>query len=140
MNEGRPGVGPATGAGGQENADEPGSAFPRPGGTASTGALHDAIVLAGGRASRLDGAAKPALVSDGVPLLHLALDAAGGARRTAVVGPDDLAAPIAAHPTAHRTVLTREDPPFGGPAAAIAAALKTLTPHPHHPPHSPPPQ
>lgn len=87
---------------------------------------YDAIVLAGGRASRLDGAAKPGLLSDGVPLLHLALDAAGDARRIAVVGPDDLAAAIAPHPAAPRTLLTREDPPFGGPVAGIAAGLAAL--------------
>ncbi|GAB3162627.1 hypothetical protein GCM10027059_15680 [Myceligenerans halotolerans] len=89
---------------------------------------YDAIVLAGGRASRLGGATKPGLLSGGVPLLHLALDAAQGARRIAVVGPDDLAGVIAAHPAAPRTVLTREDPPFGGPVAGIAAAFDALVP------------
>lgn len=89
---------------------------------------HDAIVLAGGRASRLDGAAKPGLLSGGVPLLHLSLDAAAGAHRIAVVGPDDLAEVIDTHPAAARTVLTRENPPFGGPVAGIAAAFAALAP------------
>lgn len=89
---------------------------------------YDAVVLAGGRASRLDGVAKAGLVSQaGVPLLHLTLDAAAGAHRIAVVGPEDLTAPIAAHPAATRTLLTREDPPFAGPVAGIAAGLAALT-------------
>ncbi|WP_307865036.1 molybdenum cofactor guanylyltransferase [Myceligenerans salitolerans] len=100
------------------------------GSTRATGSAvepHDAIVLAGGRATRLGGAAKPELRSrDGVPLLHLALDAAGDARRIAVVGPDDLTGTVAAHPAAPRTLLTREDPPFGGPVAAIAAGFAAL--------------
>ncbi|MBE1876959.1 molybdenum cofactor guanylyltransferase [Myceligenerans pegani] len=101
---------------------------PAPGSGSALGP-YDAIVLAGGRASRLGGVAKPGLLSDdGVPLLHLALDAAGDARRIAVVGPDDLADAVAAHPAAPRTMLTREDPPYGGPVAGIAAGLAALMP------------
>ncbi|WP_307816038.1 NTP transferase domain-containing protein [Myceligenerans indicum] len=103
-------------------------------------ACYDTVVLAGGRASRLDGTAKPGLLSGGgVPLLHLALDAAAGARRIAVVGPADLAEAIAAHPAASRSVLTREDPPFGGPVAAIAAGLAALAPPARRAPADPPP-
>lgn len=78
----------------------------------------DALVLAGGRASRL-GTPKPGLVVAGRPLLDHALAATAGARATVVVGPDELAAP-------HRYALTREDPPFGGPVAGIAAGLAAL--------------
>ncbi|MEX8034094.1 molybdenum cofactor guanylyltransferase [Microbacterium sp. 20-116] len=77
----------------------------------------DAILLAGGRASRLDGATKPMLRVGGRTLLHTAVDAvrAAGARRVVVVAPvlDD----------ALEVTWTREDPPFGGPVAAIVAAL-----------------
>ncbi|MBD8078706.1 molybdenum cofactor guanylyltransferase [Cellulosimicrobium arenosum] len=78
----------------------------------------DAVVLAGGRASRL-GTPKPGLVVAGRPLLDHALAATSGARARVVVGPDDLADP-------ERYALTREDPPFGGPVAGIAAGLAAL--------------
>lgn len=79
--------------------------------------VFDAVVLAGGRASRL-GTPKPGLVVAGRPLLEHALAAASAARATVVVGPDELADA--------RYALTREDPPFGGPAAGIAAGLAAL--------------
>ncbi|SDL65828.1 Molybdopterin-guanine dinucleotide biosynthesis protein A [Arthrobacter sp. ov407] len=79
----------------------------------------DAIILAGGRSSRLGGVPKSGLVYDGATLLELSLRAAGAAGRTVVVGPDLGDLP--------RGVLTcREDPPFAGPAAAIAAGLAAL--------------
>jgi molybdopterin-guanine dinucleotide biosynthesis protein A len=78
----------------------------------------DAVVLAGGRARRL-GTPKPGLVVAGRRLLDHALAATSGARATVVVGPDDLADP-------GRYALTREEPPFGGPVAGIAAGLAAL--------------
>ena len=81
--------------------------------------IFDAIVLAGGRASRLDGESKADLVVGGRSLLSLALDAAAGARRIVVVGiPSSV-------PTG--VLVTRESPIFGGPAAAIAAGLTSLS-------------
>jgi molybdopterin-guanine dinucleotide biosynthesis protein A len=74
-----------------------------------------AIVLAGGRARRLGGVDKTALVLDGATLLARAVAAAHAVgARPVVVGPErpGLAAEW-----------VREDPPFGGPVAAIAAAL-----------------
>lgn len=77
----------------------------------------DAIILAGGRASRLGGADKPALVIGGRTLLDHAIDAASGARRTIVVGP----------PREIDGVETvREDPPYGGPVAALETALSLI--------------
>lgn len=79
----------------------------------------DAIILAGGRSSRLGGVPKSGLVYDGATLLERSLRAAGAAGRTVVVGPDPGDLPGG--------VLTcREDPPFAGPAAAIAAGLAAL--------------
>ncbi|MFE4541354.1 molybdenum cofactor guanylyltransferase [Arthrobacter sp. NPDC056727] len=79
----------------------------------------DAIILAGGRSSRLGGSPKSALMFDGATLLERSLAAAAGARRTVVVGPEAAGLPAG--------VLTcREDPPFAGPAAAIAAGLDAL--------------
>jgi molybdopterin-guanine dinucleotide biosynthesis protein A len=79
----------------------------------------DAIILAGGRSSRLGGVPKSGLIYDGATLLERSLRAAGAAARTVVVGPDPGDLP--------EGVLTcREDPPFAGPAAAIAAGLAEL--------------
>ncbi|MGO4806268.1 molybdenum cofactor guanylyltransferase [Arthrobacter sp. 2MCAF15] len=79
----------------------------------------DAIILAGGRSSRLGGVPKSRLVYDGATLLERSLGAAGGAGRAVVVGPDPGNLPDG--------VLTcREEPPFAGPAAAIAAGLDAL--------------
>jgi molybdopterin-guanine dinucleotide biosynthesis protein A len=77
----------------------------------------DAIVLAGGRAARLGGARKPLLEVDGTSLLGRTVAAArsAGAGRIIVVGERMLEDPS--------LVWVREDPPFGGPVAAIIAAL-----------------
>lgn len=77
----------------------------------------DAILLAGGRGSRVGGAVKPLFEVDGSTLLRSAVAAVRrqGAARVIVAGPvldDGLDA---------RWV--REDPPFGGPVAGILAAL-----------------
>ena len=77
----------------------------------------DAVVLAGGRSSRM-GVAKSGLVFEGRPLVEVAVAAARGARRTVVVGPSGVA------PAAVLTA--REDPPWGGPAAALGAGLDRL--------------
>lgn len=77
--------------------------------------MYDAIVLAGGRARRLDGAPKPQLLVAGRRLLDRVLDAVPDAVRIVVVGPEQAAA---------RPVLwCREEPPGGGPVAALAAGL-----------------
>jgi len=77
----------------------------------------DAILLAGGRASRVGGAVKSLFEVNGTSLLRSAVDAvrARGARRIVVAAPvldDDL-----------DVTWVREDPPFGGPVAGIVAAL-----------------
>ncbi|GAA3341268.1 hypothetical protein GCM10017714_24570 [Curtobacterium pusillum] len=79
----------------------------------------DAVLLAGGRARRLQGIDKAMLVVDGRVLLAHALDAVGTARRRVVVGPfrDGF-------PTDVRWA--REHPPFGGPVTALAAGLEAL--------------
>ncbi|MFI2472481.1 NTP transferase domain-containing protein [Nocardia xishanensis] len=79
----------------------------------------DAIVLAGGRASRMGGVDKPAIVIGGRSMLDAALAAVAGRGRTVVVGP-------------HRPELNpeirqvREVPPGSGPVAAIDAGLRAL--------------
>ncbi len=77
----------------------------------------DAILLAGGRGSRLGGAVKPLLELDGVTLLQRAVTAAtdAGARRVTVVAAV-LDPALAVH-------WVREDPPYSGPAAAVVEAL-----------------
>ena len=80
----------------------------------------DAIVLAGGRSSRLDSAPKAEFTVDGVTLLDRTLAAVGGARRIVVVGPEP------GRPLPDAVLLARENPPFSGPVAAIAAGLDAL--------------
>lgn len=82
-----------------------------------------AVILAGGRASRLDHIAKPWLHQGGITLLQRAVDAArgAGAVRPVVVG-----APL--EPLPAEVDWLREEPPFGGPAAAVVAGLAALDP------------
>lgn len=79
----------------------------------------DAVVLAGGRGSRLGGPSKPEVLVAGRALLDHALVAVADASHVVVVGPPAVARPGAV------TVL--EDPPGGGPVAGLAAGLAALT-------------
>lgn len=79
----------------------------------------DAVILAGGRSSRLGGIPKQDLRYDGDSLLRRSAAAAGGARAAVVVGPDAREVPAG-------FLRCREEPPFAGPAAAIAAGLAAL--------------
>lgn len=79
----------------------------------------DAVVLAGGSARRLGGVDKPALEVAGTTLLDRALRAVDGAGTVVLVGP-----PRALPP---HVVQVREDPPGGGPAAALGAGLGAVT-------------
>ena len=78
-------------------------------------APYDAVVLAGGSARRLGGIDKPALLVGEQSLLDRVLTAVADASVTVVVGPR--------RTTVREVVWTREDPPGGGPVAALAAAL-----------------
>lgn len=78
-----------------------------------------AILLAGGRARRVDGAAKPLFEVGGTTLLQRALNAVAGCEPVTVV-----ADPV---PGVNGASWVREDPPFGGPAAAVSAALASWT-------------
>ena len=84
-----------------------------------TAAPHwDALVVAGGRASRLGGIDKTALLWHGRSLLDGVLAAVAGAGRVCVVGSDaDLPADV---------LRAMERPRWGGPAAAIVAGLQAL--------------
>jgi molybdenum cofactor guanylyltransferase len=83
-----------------------------------------ALVLAGGRARRLGGVAKPALEVGGRALLDRVLGAVTDAAPVVVVGPrggpglGDLPA----------VVWTREDPPASGPVPALRAGLAAVPP------------
>jgi molybdopterin-guanine dinucleotide biosynthesis protein A len=85
------------------------------GAAATVAGVFDAIILAGGSAHRLDGTDKPGIEVGGVSLLDRVIAAANGAERVVVVGPQ--------RPTGEKVLWTREEPPGGGPVAAIAAAL-----------------
>ncbi|WP_427016513.1 molybdenum cofactor guanylyltransferase [Pseudarthrobacter sp. P1] len=97
-----------------------------------------AIVLAGGRSSRLGGVSKAALEYDGEALLartvaavRSVLERPGCRVPMAVVGPEAEAAALLE--TVPGALLVREDPPFAGPAAAIAAGLAALPPQDREP-------
>ncbi|MFF5919394.1 NTP transferase domain-containing protein [Streptomyces flavochromogenes] len=77
---------------------------------------HDAVVLAGGAAQRLGSADKPGVRVGGRALLDRVLAASRGADRTVVVGDS--------RPTVRPVRWTREDPPGGGPLAALGAGVR----------------
>ncbi len=76
---------------------------------------YDAVVLTGGRASRLGGVAKPNLRIGGSTLAERVLAAVRDADRSIVVGPSVRDVPV--------DLVTREEPPGGGPVAALVAGL-----------------
>ncbi|MBA2772832.1 MAG: molybdenum cofactor guanylyltransferase [Nocardioidaceae bacterium] len=76
---------------------------------------YDAVVVAGGRATRLGGVDKGQLEVGGVSLLSRALNAVAAAHHTVVVG--------GARPLPGHVVGTSEVPPGGGPVAALATGL-----------------
>ena len=76
---------------------------------------YTAVVLAGGRAARLGGQAKPQLQVGGRTMLAAVLDAVADAEERIVVGPRQ--------PAPDDVVLVREEPPGGGPVAALRAGL-----------------
>ncbi|WP_328938131.1 molybdenum cofactor guanylyltransferase [Streptomyces tauricus] len=104
-------------------AFEPPSAPGSPAAFGSSGALgtdgHDAVVLAGGAARRLGGADKPGVRVGGRALLDRVLAACSGAAVTVVVAEP--------RPTARPVEWAREDPPGGGPLAALDAGLRYTT-------------
>jgi molybdopterin-guanine dinucleotide biosynthesis protein A len=77
-----------------------------------------AVVLAGGRAARLGGQAKPQLDVGGRTMLAAVLAACAGAATRIVVGPPQ--------PVADGVVVLREQPPGGGPVAAMRAGLAVV--------------
>jgi molybdopterin-guanine dinucleotide biosynthesis protein A len=82
--------------------------------------VFDAVVLAGGRATRLGGADKASLEVDGAPLLEWALSAVADARTVVVVGD--------CVPTSREVLWVRESPRYGGPVAATYAGAAMLGP------------
>jgi molybdopterin-guanine dinucleotide biosynthesis protein A len=89
--------------------------------------VFDAVVLAGGRASRLGGFPKPTLRFGGATLLEHALGAVDQARAVAVVGPETSAVVVQPPPDGDgRLRWTLESPRFAGPVAALAAGLAAL--------------
>ncbi|MYX28406.1 NTP transferase domain-containing protein [Streptomyces sp. SID8381] len=81
--------------------------------------VYDAVVLAGGAARRLGGADKPGVRVGGRALLDRVLGACADARTTVVVADP--------RPTARPVRWAREEPPGGGPLAALEAGLRHTT-------------
>ncbi|MFD7323063.1 DUF6457 domain-containing protein [Streptomyces sp. NPDC059875] len=80
--------------------------------------VYDAIVLAGGAAKRLGGADKPGVRVGGRALLDRVLAGCRGAGRTVVVG--------GRRATVRPVVWAREEPPGGGPLAAVDAGVREV--------------
>ncbi|QIG45039.1 NTP transferase domain-containing protein [Nocardioides anomalus] len=78
-----------------------------------------AVVLAGGTAARLGGADKASVERQGRTLLVWALDAVAEADEVVVVGD-----PV---PTGRPVTFVREDPPYGGPVAALLTGRDALS-------------
>jgi len=76
------------------------------------------VVLTGGRATRMGGAAKPALLVGGAPIAARVLAAVADADRSVLVGE-----PV---PGVRVDVVTREEPAGGGPVAGLAAGLAAV--------------
>ncbi|MCL2090826.1 MAG: NTP transferase domain-containing protein [Micrococcales bacterium] len=87
-----------------------------------------AVVLTGGRARRLGGMAKADIVVGGRTLLTSTYAACRdlGAQVVVVVGPEPDEPPGLGPDGGPRLVWTREDPPFAGPARAVAAGVAAL--------------
>lgn len=77
----------------------------------------DAVILAGGRGSRLGGVSKADLRVGGRRVLDVVLEAVAGARTCVVVGQVSVPEPV---------LVTVEDPPGTGPAAGIVAGLEAI--------------
>nr|BFE64188.1 hypothetical protein GCM10020063_087140 [Dactylosporangium thailandense] len=82
-----------------------------------------AVILAGGRASRLHGRDKPMIAVGGVPMLTRVVRAVVevGAAPVVVVGPDRDEMPAGVR-------VVREEPAGGGPVAAAAAGMAAIEP------------
>ena len=91
---------------------------------AGTTTGYAAVVLAGGTAARLGGADKAGVELAGRTLLEHVLAAVAGATETVVVGEQV--------PTSRPVTFTREDPPYGGPAAGLLAGREALASTPDH--------
>jgi len=109
-----------SGTEGTERGDAAGGA-PSADGTDADAPSLGAIVLAGGRGTRLGGIDKAAVELAGERLVDRVVAAARacGADPVVVVGPNRPAPP--------GVVVVREDPPFAGPLAALAAGLDALS-------------
>ena len=77
-----------------------------------------AIILAGGRSSRLDGVDKAGVEVGGRTMLEWALDGVIDAREVVVVGD-----PV---PTERPVTFVRESPRFGGPVAGLLTGVDSL--------------
>jgi molybdopterin-guanine dinucleotide biosynthesis protein A len=87
---------------------------------------YTAVVLVGGGATRLGGVNKPGLQVAGVPMIDRVLQAVRNAEAVVLVGPDD-ALPRPRDAQLRRQIsVVRENPPGGGPLAAVAAAFQIL--------------
>ncbi len=85
----------------------------------------DAIILAGGRAQRLEGADKPGLIVAGRTLLAAVVSAAAEAGSVIVVGPPR--SELSRMRPGGELRFVREEPPGGGPLAALRRGITEVS-------------
>ena len=80
----------------------------------------DALILAGGRGSRLEGVDKAALLLENERLVDRVIAATrrAGVSQVVIVGPTDAGA--------HADLVVREEPPFSGPLAAVGRGIEEI--------------
>ncbi|TQL73779.1 molybdopterin-guanine dinucleotide biosynthesis protein A [Enteractinococcus coprophilus] len=84
-----------------------------------------AVILTGGRSSRMGGRHKPGILIDGRSVIDRTVStlwAAVPEAEVVIAGTDDGLSPN----LRHKVTVVREDPPFSGPLAGVAAALETI--------------
>lgn len=92
-------------------------------------ATYDAVILAGGRSTRLGGTPKALLLAGDRTLLETTLAAVPDARSIAVAGPPELSNLLGSTMLGRvpgTPLLVREEPAYAGPAAAVGAAVLAL--------------
>ncbi len=87
----------------------------------------DAVILAGGRARRLGGADKPGLTVGGRTLAGAVMSAVAGAAMVIVVGPERGYLRGTGRAGSPRPRFVLEDPPAGGPVAALRRGITEVS-------------
>lgn len=86
-----------------------------------------AVILTGGRSSRMGGRHKPGILVDGRSIIDRTVTALWSASPSAEVVIAGSGAGLSPR-LQHKVTVVREEPPFAGPVAGVAAAFQTMSP------------